>query len=634
MAIESKTRNYNSHKNKYNVYVEVNPKTKQGQDLLKQYHEQSSRHYMDIGRIGYHDEYGRYKIDNYTVRELKVVPKLIISVLKSAMNRAGKDVYKLRTYMSKFGQLNFLLTVDSNCSELFLIENVYISNLNHREDYETLIWRMNHQNENPVPLKQIFYEYGIKANPDDYGKSWKNGDVKINNIIVSKSKAALSVKIANEVGNAVNKKVLVASLNNLNASGKYGEKITKNYREEVAKKKEITNLANSQKLENTLNQVLIKTIDQKTEKKDLKNRSNAQTYKNVVDVQFSASKEVAEGVEQEAEKTSLNGFIEKTYEKADDKQMFVDDKEKFDKEQGDFENIIGKNSKKEVNKEKVEVNLEVFDKAKYKGKTLPNEYRDFENKKIEINFETDRFLVQEDKKDKKKREKLENKENKLKIKQEKDQEKQHRKLKLVKIDCNIEEALEKSKVKLGIKSQIIDKKEKKKQKKEQKLKYQEKKKEDLLLKIEKRVKKQNEKIALKKEKKEKKKKKVIEQRLKKEEKKKKKREQQEQFFEEKKEKKVNKIVNKKQKNKNNDFRPVVKIAEEAKSEDVKKVVLNQIRQEHLQTRQDAQNNFNQERVQSSFKENKIAEILNRKNNVQSSAPSLEQKKKKEQTLEM
>ena len=55
----------------------------------------------------------------YTQKELIVVPKLIIRVTERAIDRAGKDVYQLRTYMSKFGQLNFLLTVDKDKAELF-----------------------------------------------------------------------------------------------------------------------------------------------------------------------------------------------------------------------------------------------------------------------------------------------------------------------------------------------------------------------------------------------------------------------------------------------------------------------------------------------------------------------------------
>ena len=144
MAIESRTNDYSSHKYKRTVYVDINPKTKLGSGLINQYKEQTKLHCMDVGRIGYHDEHGRYKIDYYTTKELLVVPKLIIRVYERAMSRAGKDIYHLRTYMSKFGQLNFLLLVDRDYAELVLLENVYVENLNHREDYETVLWKMNY----------------------------------------------------------------------------------------------------------------------------------------------------------------------------------------------------------------------------------------------------------------------------------------------------------------------------------------------------------------------------------------------------------------------------------------------------------------------------------------------------------
>ena len=176
MAIEEKTRDYKTHKHRFNVYVDLNPKTRLGENLLQQYHEETKRHVMDIGRIGYHDHHGKYVIDYYTQKELIVVPKLIIRVTERAIDRAGKDVYQLRTYMSKFGQLNFLLTVDKDKAELFLVENIYIENMNHREDYETLLFKLTYFNQKPVPLREIFYKFGIKANPDDYGKSWKEED--------------------------------------------------------------------------------------------------------------------------------------------------------------------------------------------------------------------------------------------------------------------------------------------------------------------------------------------------------------------------------------------------------------------------------------------------------------------------
>ena len=41
MAIENRTQDYKSHKHNRTVYVDLNPKTKIGSDLIGQYHEQT-----------------------------------------------------------------------------------------------------------------------------------------------------------------------------------------------------------------------------------------------------------------------------------------------------------------------------------------------------------------------------------------------------------------------------------------------------------------------------------------------------------------------------------------------------------------------------------------------------------------
>ena len=632
MSIDTKSENATSHKYKYNVYVDVNPKTKEGQNLLKQYHEQSSKHYMDIGRIGYHNDHGKYIIDYYTLKELKVVPKLIIRVIKSAMNRAGKDVYQLRTYMSRFGQLNFLLTVDNNYSELFLVENVYISNLNHREDYETSIWKINHFNERPVPLKQIFYEFGIKANPDDYGKSWKEEGVKINSVIVAKAKSELSKVVANKIGPIINQKALVASLNNLSKETSLGKKVLKSYSEKVAKTKEINKLASSLKLENTLNHVLVKTVEENTNKKDLKDKKNLQIYKNIVNVQFTSSKEIAENVEKECTNSKLKEFMLSTFEKKNEKAVLSDEKDLFDLNYKEFEKIIDTNFDKKTHSEKNERNEEKFDKLKYKGKVFPNEFKDFNNKKIEINFDLERFEKNEDLKTKKLREKQEKIEKSKLTKQEKIEGKQKKKLKRFSIVCSVDEELQKSKIEKGIKiedKKRVQKKNKKHEKDEKLKNKKESKKENLLEKIENRIKKQNLKFAERKEKrkqkKEQKKNKIIEQKIKKEEKKKKKEELNNQLFDKRKSK------NKSQES-TNVFRPVVKPPEATNKQETEKTKHNNFlntQHEHKtndQVLNKAKDVSNAQRIEN-FLKNRQAQNYN---NSYVEKP----KKTKEKTLEM
>ncbi|MBQ3047744.1 MAG: hypothetical protein IJD48_01870 [Clostridia bacterium] len=499
MAIENRTLDFKSHKHKTIVYVDLNSKTKLGSDLIGQYHEQAKSQYIDIGRIGYHDSHGKYHIDYYTTKELIVVPKLIVRVTEKAMNRAGKDVYQLRTYMSKFGQLNFLLLVDQDKAELILVENVYISNLNHKEDYETSLWILRYHNQKPIPLAEIFYKFGIKANPEDYGKSWKD-KVEINNILTSIAKADMTVKLAENIASSINQKALVASLNYLNKEGDYGQKITSAYSKTVANKKEINNLATSPKLENTLNHVLLKTIEDKTDKKDLKNISNQKVYKKVIDIQLSTLSAVVDYVDKQNTKENFKEYLLNVYH--DDKQKNDKTVEKINIEHEKFEKIIDYKFSKKPNQENFESKKEeVIDKKSAKRLSLPKEFRDFDNNLINVDQNLDRFEKEETKQEKKERLKIQKEKQRQEKIQKAIERTKQKKTKRVSALCDIGLEFEKSKAVIGLTPEIYKKNNKKaekvfedkKQKKTQKRQSTKdgiKEKEDILLKLEKRVRRQ------------------------------------------------------------------------------------------------------------------------------------------------
>lgn len=443
--IETKTEDYKSHKHEYNVFVEINSKTKLGQNLLEQYHKQAKRQYIDVGRIGYHDDYGRYIIDHYTLFELVAVPKLIISVTEKAIDRAGRDIYKLRTYMSKFGQLNFLLLVDKSCAELILVENIYIENLNHRENYETLIYKLRYSPSRPVPLREIFYKFGIRANPDDYGRAFKSEEASINNLIVATAKASLTIALANKVASSINQKALLTSLNYLNKEGTYGKNVTKEYSKKVAKSKELNDLSASPKLESTLNHVLVKTLEQQTTKADVKDKTNYKLYKKVLDVEMSSHNEVKKEVSKLNTKQNLKEYLLDTYQK----HLPKEDEEKTNKEKfKTFERIIEKQYSDKPNKEPSKPIEEDF-----KPQTITTKvetFYDFNNKKVDIDFNLSRFNAKEDAKKKQVNKQLEKLEKKQEKKQAKLFKAQNKNSKILNAECNLDEEFERSKLTLGI----------------------------------------------------------------------------------------------------------------------------------------------------------------------------------------
>ena len=271
----------NSYKYRNEVRVKVDSKTKEGKKLLDEYRQDQKYHYMDIGRVGRHLSNGKYYIEKPIIAELITIPKIIIRVREKAFDKAGKDVYELKTFLSRFGELDFYATVDYNRADLYFVEHVWVENLGIQENYSTLIYSIFYENKK-VPMKEIFYKFHISANADDYGKRWK--DIDITNTLIAKTKACLAVTCANAVAQQITKTALDKSLDVMDATRGLGQKVVDTFNKTVKKDDDlrfkISKVPDLLKTDHLLN-----AIDTVAENKGLKNVNFVNSINQVLDIQ-------------------------------------------------------------------------------------------------------------------------------------------------------------------------------------------------------------------------------------------------------------------------------------------------------------------------------------------------------------
>jgi len=277
MPIDTK----NSYKYRNEVRVKVDSKTEEGKKLLDEYRRDQKYHYMDIGRVGRHLSNGKYYIEKPIIAELITIPKIIIRVREKAFDKSGKDVYELKTFLSRFGELDFYATVDYNRADLYFVEHVWVENLGIQENYSTLIYSIFYENKK-VPMKEIFYKFRISANADDYGKRWK--DIDITNTLIAKTKACLAVTCANAVAQQITKTALDKSLDVMDTTKGLGQKVVDTFNKTVKKDDDLRfRISKTPDLLKTDH--LLNAIDTVAENKGLKNANFVNSINQVLDIQ-------------------------------------------------------------------------------------------------------------------------------------------------------------------------------------------------------------------------------------------------------------------------------------------------------------------------------------------------------------
>ena len=277
MPIDTK----NSYKYRNEVRVKVDSKTEEGKKLLDEYRRDQKYHYMDIGRVGRHLSNGKYYIEKPIIAELITIPKIIIRVREKAFDKSGKDVYELKTFLSRFGELDFYATIDYNRADLYFVEHVWVENLGIQENYSTLIYSIFYENKK-VPMKEIFYKFRISANADDYGKRWK--DIDITNTLIAKTKACLAVTCANAVAQQITKTALDKSLDVMDTTRGLGQKVVDTFNKTVKKDDDLRfRISKTPDLLKTDH--LLNAIDTVAENKGLKNANFVNSINQVLDIQ-------------------------------------------------------------------------------------------------------------------------------------------------------------------------------------------------------------------------------------------------------------------------------------------------------------------------------------------------------------
>ncbi len=276
MPIDTK----DSYKYRNEVRVKVDSTTEEGKHLLETYKKDQKYHYMDIGRVGRHMPNGKYYIEKPIIVELIRVPKIIRQVREKAVDKAGKDVYELKTFLSRFGELDFYATIDYNRADLYFVEHVWVENLGIQENYSTLIYSIFYENKQ-VPMKEIFYKFNISANADDYGKRWK--DIDITNTLIAKTKATLAMACANTVAKSITQAALDLSVDTMEENS-LGKKVINTFNKAIKKDDDLKfNITKTPELTKT--NLFLDAIDNVAGNKELRNAEFVDSINKVLDIQ-------------------------------------------------------------------------------------------------------------------------------------------------------------------------------------------------------------------------------------------------------------------------------------------------------------------------------------------------------------
>ena len=277
MPIDTK----DSYKYRNQVRVKVDSSTEEGKRALEAYKKDQKYHYMDIGRVGRHLPNGKYFIEKPIVVELIRVPKIIKQVREKAIDKAGKDVYELKTFLSRFGELDFYATVDYNRADLYFVEHVWVENLGIQENYSTLIYSIFYENKK-VPMKEIFYKFNISANADDYGKRWEE-EIDITNTLIAKTKACLAMTCANTVAKTITQAALEKSIDAMEENS-IGKKVLNSFNKSVKRDLDLKyNITKTPELTKT--NLFLNAIDNVAGNKELRNLQFVDSVNKVLDIQ-------------------------------------------------------------------------------------------------------------------------------------------------------------------------------------------------------------------------------------------------------------------------------------------------------------------------------------------------------------
>jgi hypothetical protein len=303
------------------TYLRANGESLDDPLAIRSCKNEQNRDIIENGRLGSYDGYGNYIFIPEIRQELVEIPKLVYntSVVED------KTTYDLRAKIPIFGDLYFKLKINKYEAKLVLIENVSREAGQYVEVYEELVDSIALSPKTPVSLERIFSYFHIFIDYDDYGMKYEEY-CGFENILLKKVYMGLLAKEVKPLVAVDEHECYLQMMEILEESGKYGEKIKKEFITRLRDRKQVFDIKEEFSYDRAINEVLLSSIDMATTKEDKENPKTSAIYNKLINVRNKnlakyikqAEKKVDEKYVENVKDRAVKSFIQKNYDKSKD----------------------------------------------------------------------------------------------------------------------------------------------------------------------------------------------------------------------------------------------------------------------------------------------------------------------------
>lgn len=269
---------------------------------------EQEREIIENQRLGSYDINGKYSISKDIVSDLLKLPKNISSVKAQDPLRGKKDVYRLTAKLPGFDRLEYLLEIDGQFADVYLLEKAYKEGGNYFDTHEVHLKSILVSQEND--LTKIMKSLKINTDTDDGGREIE--ETEIIDLLLRKIYLQSIAQKLKEQSIGAEREVFEDIMTTLKNSGAYGEKILATFVARLDTRKSILAAKGTPEYNKALNDVMMSSIYLQTTDEDLKNSKTKQIYDNITSLRQQTIEPIMQEAKDSITATAVKGkFVER-----------------------------------------------------------------------------------------------------------------------------------------------------------------------------------------------------------------------------------------------------------------------------------------------------------------------------------
>lgn len=269
---------------------------------------EQEREIIENQRLGSYDFNGKYSIPKEIIGDLLKLPKQILSVKAQDPLRGKKDVYRLTAKLPGFDKLDFLLEVDNQFADIYLLEKAYKEGGNYFDTHEVHLKSVLISEENSI--EKIMKNLKINTDTDDGGR--KIDESEIIDLLLRKIYLQSVAQKLKEKSIGAEREVFEDVMATLKSSGAYGEKILATFVARLDTRQSILSAKGTPEYNRALNDVMMSSIYLQTTDENLKDPKIKAIYDKIVTLRQQTIEPIMQEAKDSITATAIKGrFVEK-----------------------------------------------------------------------------------------------------------------------------------------------------------------------------------------------------------------------------------------------------------------------------------------------------------------------------------